>query len=50
VDVINFKKIMQNKISANVIGAYSLSRKLSLHESDQAKLSDPMPYGLGRHE
>ena len=54
VDIINFKKMMQNKIDANAIGAYSLSRKLSLSEKDQAKLIEPVQgqesYGLGKHE
>ena len=54
VDIINFKKIMQNKMEAHAIGAYSLSKKLSLSEVDQAKLVEPEPgvmtRGLGRHE
>jgi len=37
-DLINFKKVMSNKIDANVIGAYSLNKKLALTDSDQAKV------------
>lgn len=33
-DLINFKKVMSNKIEANVIGAYSLNKKLAMTESD----------------
>lgn len=36
-DLINFKKVMSNKIEANVIGAYSLNKKLAMTESDQAR-------------
>ena len=32
--LINFKKVMTNKIEANVIGAYSLNKKLSLSALD----------------
>ena len=32
--LINFKKVMSNKIEANVIGAYSLNKKLSMMEVD----------------
>ena len=35
--LINFKKVMSNKIEANVIGAYSLNKKLSMMHEDQAK-------------
>ena len=35
--LINFKKVMSNKIDANVIGAFSLNKKLALREQDQAK-------------
>ena len=28
--LINFKKVMSNKIDANVIGAYSLNKKLAM--------------------
>ena len=34
--LINFKKVMSNKIEANVIGAHSLNKKLSLKQIDQA--------------
>ena len=43
-ELINFKKVMSNKIDANVIGAYSLNRRLALNEADYAKLC-----GGGRH-
>ena len=32
--LINFKKVMSNKIEANVIGAYSLNKKLALMVED----------------
>lgn len=35
--LINFKKVMSNKIDANVIGAFSLNKKLALREQDHAK-------------
>ena len=34
--LINFKKVMSNKIDANVIGAYSLNKKLALRDEDAA--------------
>ena len=33
-DLINFKKVMSNKINASVVGAYSMNRKLALCEAD----------------
>ena len=35
--LIYFKKAMSNKIDANVIGAFSLNRKLALRDADQAR-------------
>ena len=43
-ELINFKKVMSNKIDASVVGAYSLNRKLALCEADEARNC-----GGGRH-
>lgn len=37
--LINFKKVMSNKIEAKVIGAHSLNKKLAMRDQDQAKFS-----------
>ena len=36
-DLINFKKVMSNKIEACVVGAFSLNRRLALPEVDQVR-------------
>lgn len=41
-NILNFKKVLSNKIDAHVVGAYSLNRELSLNDQDNfAKAKKP---------